>query len=78
MASEDATHRVEKNLSVLLNALSRQDISYGYAGDVDPESVTFIWQLLRLSGQRAHFISTVQYSLGGDAQDIPEHQIEQR
>ncbi|MBQ9539591.1 MAG: UDP-N-acetylmuramoyl-L-alanyl-D-glutamate--2,6-diaminopimelate ligase [Treponema sp.] len=37
-------------------------------------TVAFIWQLLRLSGHKAGFISTVQYSLGDDALDNPEHQ----
>lgn len=37
-------------------------------------TVSFIWQLLRLTGKKAGFISTVQYSLGGDAIANPEHQ----
>ena len=37
-------------------------------------TVSFIWQLLRLSGFKAGFISTVQYSLGGEAVDNPQHQ----
>jgi len=37
-------------------------------------TVFFIWQLLRLAGKKAGFISTVQYSLGGEAVDNPEHQ----
>ena len=37
-------------------------------------TVAFIWQLLRLSGKKAGFISTVQYSLGGDAVANPQHQ----
>jgi UDP-N-acetylmuramoyl-L-alanyl-D-glutamate--2,6-diaminopimelate ligase len=37
-------------------------------------TVAFIWQFLRLSGKKAGFISTVQYSLGGEALDNPEHQ----
>lgn len=37
-------------------------------------TVFFIWQLLRLAGKKAGFISTVQYSLGNDAVDNPEHQ----
>ncbi len=36
-------------------------------------TVSFIWQLLRLTGHKAGFISTVQYSLGGDAQANPQH-----
>ncbi len=37
-------------------------------------TVSFIWQLLRLAGKKAGFISTVQYSLGGEAENNPEHQ----
>lgn len=37
-------------------------------------TVFFIWQLLHLAGKKAGFISTVQYSLGDDAVDNPEHQ----
>ncbi|WP_294427443.1 Mur ligase family protein [uncultured Treponema sp.] len=37
-------------------------------------TVSFVWQLLRLSGHKAGFISTVQYSLGGEAIANPQHQ----
>ncbi|MDR0645100.1 MAG: UDP-N-acetylmuramoyl-L-alanyl-D-glutamate--2,6-diaminopimelate ligase [Treponema sp.] len=37
-------------------------------------TVFLIWQLLRLSGRRAGFISTVQASVGGEAEDNVEHQ----
>lgn len=37
-------------------------------------TVAFIWQLLNLTGNKAGFISTVQYSLGGPAIDNPQHQ----
>ncbi len=37
-------------------------------------TVAFIWQLLRLCGKKAGFISTVQYSLGGEAVNNPQHQ----
>lgn len=36
-------------------------------------TVSFIWQLLRLTGHKAGFISTVQYSLGGEALANPQH-----
>lgn len=36
-------------------------------------TVSFIWQLLRLNGHKSGFISTVQYSLGGDATANPQH-----
>ena len=37
-------------------------------------TVSFIWQLLRLNGHKAGFISTVEYSLGDDALANPQHQ----
>ena len=37
-------------------------------------TVSFVWQLLQLSGHKAGFISTVQYSLGGEAIANPQHQ----
>ena len=38
-------------------------------------TVSFVWQLLRLTGHKAGFISTVQYSLGDEAIANPQHQI---
>lgn len=37
-------------------------------------TVSFVWQLLKLSGHKAGFISTVQYSLGEEAIANPQHQ----
>ncbi len=37
-------------------------------------TVSFIWQLLRACGKKAGFISTVEYSFGGDAVPNPQHQ----
>ncbi len=37
-------------------------------------TVFLIWQFLHLCGKKAGFFSTVQYSLGGDAVNNPEHQ----
>jgi len=37
-------------------------------------TVSFIWQLLRACGYKAGFISTVEYSFGGDAVPNPQHQ----
>jgi UDP-N-acetylmuramoyl-L-alanyl-D-glutamate--2,6-diaminopimelate ligase len=37
-------------------------------------TVSFIWQFLRACGQKAGFISTVEYSFGGDALPNPQHQ----
>lgn len=54
---------------------SKKLIVFGVTGTEGKSStVAFIWQLLRLSGYKAGFISTVQYSLGGDAIANPEHQ----
>ena len=50
-------------------------VVYGVTGTEGKSStVSFIWQLLRLSGIKAGFISTVQYSLGGEALANPQHQ----
>lgn len=50
-------------------------VIYGVTGTEGKSStVSFIWQLLRLSGIKAGFISTVQYSLGGEAVNNPQHQ----
>ena len=54
---------------------SKKLVVYGVTGTEGKSStVSFIWQLLRLSGIKAGFISTVQYSLGGDAINNSEHQ----
>ncbi|MBO4731429.1 MAG: UDP-N-acetylmuramoyl-L-alanyl-D-glutamate--2,6-diaminopimelate ligase [Spirochaetaceae bacterium] len=37
-------------------------------------TVFLVWQLLRLCGKKCGFISTVEYSLGGEAVPNPEHQ----
>ena len=37
-------------------------------------TVSFIWQLLRATGHKAGFISTVEYSFGGEALPNPQHQ----
>lgn len=37
-------------------------------------TVSFIWQLLRACGQKAGFISTVEYSFGEEALPNPQHQ----
>lgn len=54
---------------------SKKLIVLGVTGTEGKSStVAFIWQLLRLCGKKAGFISTVQFSLGDDAQNNPQHQ----
>ena len=50
-------------------------IVFGVTGTEGKSStVSFIWQLLRACGHKAGFISTVEYSYGGDALPNPQHQ----
>lgn len=50
-------------------------VIYGVTGtEGKSTTVFFIWQLLRALGKKAGFISTVEYSLGGEAEKNPEHQ----
>lgn len=54
---------------------SERLIVFGVTGTEGKSStVSFIWQLLRACGQKAGFISTVEYSYGGDALPNPQHQ----
>jgi UDP-N-acetylmuramoyl-L-alanyl-D-glutamate--2,6-diaminopimelate ligase len=54
---------------------SRRLVALGVTGTEGKSTTVYlIWQLLRLAGRKAGFISTVQFSAGGEAQWNPEHQ----
>ncbi len=54
---------------------SKKLITFGVTGTEGKSTTIFlIWQFLQLLGKKAGFISTVQYSLGSEAINNPEHQ----
>lgn len=71
----DARFSMAPISDIFYDSPSKRLIIIGVTGTEGKSStVSFIWQLLRLCGKKAGFISTVEYSFGGEAQPNPQHQ----
>lgn len=72
---EDARFEMAPVSALFFDNPSSKLITIGVTGtEGKSTTVSLVWQLLRLLGKKAGFISTVEYSLGGDAEANPEHQ----
>lgn len=72
---DDARFSMAPIADVFFDSPSKRLIVIGVTGTEGKSStVSFVWQLLKAAGFKAGFISTVEYSLGGEAIPNPEHQ----
>lgn len=71
---EDAQSAMAPVSDAFYDSPSKKLVVIGITGTEGKSStVSFVWQLLRLAGHKAGFVSTVQYSLGGEAMANPQH-----
>ena len=71
---EDAQSSMAPVSDAFYDSPSKKLAVIGVTGTEGKSStVSFVWQLLRLAGHKAGFISTVQYSLGAEALANPQH-----